>query len=125
LLDFLFGMTDDPSQDVRAEAMRALGHFAVLAAGGELEDETGERIFDSLLRMASSDEEPQLVRRYALESLASFGGRKPIPDLIRSAYDDEDQSVRAGALFAMGRTLDPRWLNVLMSELTAEDPELR
>jgi HEAT repeat protein len=125
LLDVLFSMLGDPSQDVRAEAARALGHFASLAAGGELDGDAGERIYDALLRLATANDEPQLVRRYALESLASFGGRTPIPDLIRAAYDDEDQSRRAGALFAMGRTLDARWLNVLLSELTADDPELR
>jgi HEAT repeat protein len=125
LLDLLLGMIDDESQDVRAEAARALGHFAVLAAGGELDDDTSERIYDSLLRLTSSDDEPQLVRRFALESLASFGRRSPVPDLIRAAYADEDQSTRAGALFAMGRTLDTRWLNIVMSELTADDPELR
>jgi HEAT repeat protein len=125
LLDVLFGMLGDPSQDVRAEAARALGHFAILAAGGELDGDAGERIYEALLRLATASDQPQLVRRYALESLASFGGRTPIPDLIRAAYDDEDQSRRAGALFAMGRTLDARWLNVLLSELTADDPELR
>lgn len=125
LLDLLFGMTGDPSLDVRAEAARALGHFVVLAAGGELDDATGERLYDSLLRLASSEDEPQLVRRYALESLAAFGRREPTSDLIREAYADEDQSMRAGAIFAMGRTLDARWLNTIMSELAAEDPELR
>lgn len=125
LLDRLFGMIGDESQDVRAEAARALGRYVVLAVADELDEDTSERLYDSLLRLASDAGEPQLVRRYALESLASFGRRAPIPDLIREAYDDEDQSMRAGALFAMGRTLDARWLNVLMSELTAEDPELR
>lgn len=125
LLDLLFTMIDDPSPDVRAEAARALGRYVVLAAAEELDEVYEGRLYDALYRLAADPSEHQLVRRYALESLSSFGGRGPIVDLIREAYADEDQSVRAGALFAMGRSLDARWLNIVLSELKSDDPELR
>lgn len=125
LLEMLFGMLEDESPDVRAQAARALGRYVVLAAAEELDEAYEGRLYDSLYRLAADVHEHQLVRRYALESLASFGGRGPIVDLIREAYADEDQSVKAGALFAMGRSLDARWLNIVLSELKSDDPELR
>lgn len=125
LIDAFLALLDDSSQDVRAEAARALGRFAALAAEGDISDADGDRIFSALIDVAGDEAQPYIVRRRALESVAPFGNRGNIYALIREAFDHDDHGLRAGALFAMGKTLDPRWLNVITSEFESDDPEMR
>jgi HEAT repeat protein len=118
-------LLDDESQDVQAEAAKALGRFAVLAAAGELDDDLSDQLFYTLLGVATDETQPYLVRRRALEAVAGFGNRGNVYTLIREAIDDDDHGMRAGALFAMGRTLDARWLDIITSEFESDDPEMR
>lgn len=125
LLNLLLGMLDDESQDIRAEAAQALGRFAVLAASDAFDKTLCDQLFQTLDDIASDPSQPYLVRRRGLESLASFGNRGNIYALIREAIDEDDHGLRAGALFAMGRTLDARWLDIISSEFESDDPEMR
>ncbi len=125
LIDDLVELLADQSQDVRAEAAQALGAFAIRCEAGELPDAEGARLFEVLEQLATDSRESRLVQRRALESLAAFGKRETVRQLIRDAYHHDDQMVRAGALFAMGRSLDQRWFNTLLAELESDDPELR
>jgi HEAT repeat protein len=114
----------DESQDVRAAAAEALAPFADRAASQELDAAQAEALRALLLAVASGTE-PYIVRRRALESAAVFGARPDIVELIRAAYRADDAGLRAGALYAMGRSLDRRWLNVLVNELNSADAEMR
>jgi len=125
LIESFTDLLDDESQDVQAEAAQALGRFAVLAAAGELDDDLADRLFANLLDVASDETRPYLLRRRALEAVAGFGNRGNVYTLIREAIDDDDHGMRAGALFAMGRTLDARWLDIITSEFESDDPEMR
>lgn len=125
LIDELLALLDDVSQDVRAEAAQALGRFATKCELGEIPEETGERIFGRLEALAIDARESHLVSRRALESLAVFVGHPEVPHLIAEAYEHDDQLIRAGALYAMGRTQDVRWLETLIGEFDNEDPEMR
>jgi HEAT repeat protein len=125
LIDELVSLLGDESQDVRAEAARALGAFAVRCEAGELSDAESEKLFAVLERLASDHQESHLVQRRALESLAAFGRRASVDRLIQTAYDHGDQMLRAGALFAMGRSLHRRWFETLLSEFESDDPEMR
>jgi len=125
LIDIFTRLLEDESQDVQAEAAKALGRFAVLAAAEELDDDTADQLFDTLLEAATDESRPYLVRRRALEAVAGFGNRGNVYTLIREAIDDDDHGMRAGALFAMGRTLDARWLDIITSEFESDDPEMR
>jgi HEAT repeat protein len=125
LIEIFTSLLDDESQDVQAEAAQALGRFAILAAAGELDDDIADQLFDTLLSVATDESRPYLVRRRALEAVAGFGNRGSIYTLIREAIDDDDHGMRAGALFAMGRTLDARWLDIVTSEFESDDPEMR
>ena len=116
----------DPSQDVRAEAAQGMGRFAVLAAGGDDVGMDADRLRDVLLDVAADEAEPSLLRRRALEAVAVFGAEdSEIADLIEEAYDGDDPGLRAGSVFAMGRTLDPRWSSTILAELRSDDAELR
>lgn len=125
LLDDLIALLRDPSQDVRAASAQALGAFALRCEAGELSDADSARIYSALSRLASDADESLLVQRRALESLGPFGKRAAVYRLISIAYGHDDQTLRAGALFAMGRSLDPRWFSTVLSELDSSDPEMR
>lgn len=115
----------DPSQDVRAEAARGLDRFAERAADGALDDAAARELRAQLIETAGDERNPLGVRRRALESVAVLGADTDIRGLIRAAYEDEDEGLRASALFAMGRSLDGRWLDVVLDELAGSEPELR
>jgi HEAT repeat protein len=122
LLDFV---DSDPSQDVRSEAAQGLSRFADLAAEEEIESDLADRLRSTLLDVASDPDEPYIVRRRALESVAVFGDQPEIVELIREAYDADDAGLRAGALYAMGRTLDSGWLDAVVHEFGSPDAEMR
>jgi HEAT repeat protein len=122
---FLTLLRDDESLDVRAAAAQGLAPFAERAAEGRLDASTGETIRSVLVALASSRETPYLLRRRALESVATFGRSREIDRLITEAFDSDDPGMRAGAVYAMGRSLDRRWVDVLAIELEGDDVELR
>ncbi len=122
LLDFVDG---DESQDVRSEAAQGLGRFAELAAEDGLEPSIADRLRSTLVTVAGDPGEPYLIRRRALESVAVFGEEPEIVELIRQAYDADDAGLRAGALYAMGRSLDSGWLEAVIHEFTSPDVEMR
>jgi len=126
LLDrFLRLIADDPSQDVQAEAAGALARYADQAAAGDLDDATGKALRDALTELARDEATPFGVRRRALESVGVFGREERVRRVIRDAYEGEEQSLRGSALYAMGRSLDPRWLATVLDELQSPEAELR
>lgn len=122
---YLMLLRNDQSQDVRAEAAQGLATFADRAAEEGLSPERAAEIRSALVAVAGDATEPYLVRRRALESVAVFGSQDRIVDLIREAYDADDHGARAGALYAMGRSLDRRWLPTILAELESADAEMR
>jgi HEAT repeat protein len=122
---FLSILDSDESQDVRAAAAQGLGKFADQASLGELSADDSNRIWTALVETAANSSEPYIVRRKALESVAVYGSLPEIECLIAEAYDADDPGFHAAALYAMGRTLDRRWLDILISELESEDAEMR
>jgi HEAT repeat protein len=118
-------VVDDESQDVRAAAAQGLARFADAALAYESDPSIQERIWSRLYELAQDESEPYIVRRRALESVAVFGRQPEVFRLIRDAYDADDPGFHAGALYAMGRTLDHRWLDILVRELESEDAEMR
>jgi HEAT repeat protein len=126
LPDRFLHLTDtDPSDDVRAEAAQALGKFAERCAEGELDDEIHDRLRNTLLQYAGDAREAFIVRRRCLESVASFGSDPEVRQLIEDAYDEDDDGLRVAAIYAMGKSLDSRWLSSVMMELDNPDAEVR
>lgn len=126
LLDRLRTMlAHDPSQDVRAEAARGLGRFTERAAAGDLDEPVAADLRAGLASLAADEASPYGVRRRALESVGVFGRDGAVRELIRDAYESDDQGLQASALFAMGRSLDRRWLEIVLDELQSSEAELR
>lgn len=118
-------LSDDPSEDVRAEAAKALGRFADLAAEGELSDERADLLRSRLLDVATDPEVAPVIRRRATESVGAFGKDEDVREALESAYGSEDQSMQASAIFGMGRSQDTYWLDLLIGELSSAEAELR
>jgi HEAT repeat protein len=126
LLDRLRAMlSGDPSPDVRAEAAAALERFARQAALGEIGGEIGEELREELLQAAADDETPYAVRRRALEALGPFAAAPRAARFIFEAYDSGDHGLQCSAIYAMGRSLDSRWLPHVLAELENDEPELQ
>jgi HEAT repeat protein len=114
----------DPEDAVRASAASVLGHFAVLADTGHLVKRDCDRLFQALMGALEDDDEPILVRRRALEAIASFR----VPGMhawVQWAYDHADAELRRSSLFAMGKTSDETWLPIAYDELQSDDPAMR
>jgi len=113
----------DSSQDVRAEAVIALGRYVYL---GEIEDiptQTLAQVENLLLRFVNSDE-PKQLRRKSLEALG-FSSRDEVPPLIEKAYRSGDKEWMASALFAMGRSANESWQAQVLEMLESTFPTLR
>ena len=115
----------DPSQDVRAAAARGLGRFAERAAAGDLDEAVARRLRSTLAALAEDETVPYGVRRGALEAVGVFGREERVGELIRDAYEGDDEGLRASALYAMGRSLDTGWFGTLIDELQSPEAELR
>jgi len=115
----------DPSVDVRGEAVRALGAFADRAAEVDPTGDDDPGLRDALLALVAEPDTSYVVRRRALEAVGAFGGHPAVQSLIADAYAADDQSMRASALAAMGRSLNARWLPIVVAELETDEAELR
>jgi HEAT repeat protein len=116
---------DDPSPDVRASAAAALERFAGQAAAGTLSDDEATALRVDLLRAVNDPATPYAVQRRALEALGPLGAQPDVAAAIAEAYESGDHGLQSSAVYAMGRTLDPRWLPAILNELESDDAELR
>jgi HEAT repeat protein len=118
-------LRDDPSDDVRAAAADALS--ATVDAIAEEDSRVLDRgeLIELFSEIIEDQTESPIVRRRALGAIAAFADDPRIPELIRLALDEDDQTLVAGAIFAMGRTASARWLADLAEFFESEDAELR
>ena len=125
LVPELLGMlAADESMSVRAEAAVALGRFALMAELEELDRGSWDRICSSLLQVIRNDDEPIEVRRRSIEAIScmTVAGLRGIID---EAYCHPDRLMQLSALFAMGRSADPFWRDIVVGELSDSDPVVR
>jgi HEAT repeat protein len=115
----------DESEDVRAEAARGMGRFVEMAELGELDPELADRVTGTLLATVSDPAESMHVRSRALESTAILAGNATVLEAIETFFDEEDTGFRATALYAMGRSLQARFLPTILNETSSDDAEIR
>lgn len=103
-------LRSDPETAVRARAAEAVAPYALRAELGELQPSAPGRIRDTLLGVFRDDGEDPTVRAAALASV----GYLDSPD-VKAAIEVglAAQSLRLGAIRAMGRTANPEWLGPL------------
>jgi HEAT repeat protein len=114
----------DASPRVRAAACMALGRFVLLGELEKVDRAPAMLAEEALLETLRNAEQDLEVRRRAVEAIA-YSGEAGVRDIIEAAYYDEDEKMQASALFAMGRSADAYWRNLLIKELDNPNPELR
>jgi HEAT repeat protein len=115
----------DESEDVRAEAARGLGRFAEMAELGDLDPELADRVTSALLATLTDPAESMHVRGRALESASVLAGNATVMGAIGDFFDEEDTGFRSTAIYAMGRSLQARFLPTILNETSSDDAEIR
>jgi HEAT repeat protein len=113
----------DKSVEVREAVASALGRFTYMAHCDKLGPQ-GDKLRDALLTSARDGKEEANVRRRAIEALGYFHGDADVQELIVGAYKKGGRYAES-ALFAMGRSMDDRWQQIVLDELQSERPAMR
>jgi len=114
----------DAAISARAAAASSLGRFVLLAELEELDERYAKLVRDALLEAIHNDDEHLEVRRRAVESIA-YLGEECVREIIAVAYEEPDESMRISAVFAMGRSGDTVWSNIVQDELSSVNPAMR
>jgi HEAT repeat protein len=117
-------LRDDPSISVRAGAAAALGRYVLLGELDKIKARRLARVQEALLETIRSPIEDLEVRRRAVEAIA-YSSTEGVREIIETAYYDEDERMRTSAVFAMGRSADLHWSDLVISELESSNPEMR
>ena len=117
-------LAHDPSDDVRSTAATALGRFVLLGVLGDIAEGPAGQAEAGLRAAWERSGEPVSVRRRVLESL-SYTDTAELHALIGDAYYSDNELMRQSAIFAMGRSANPRWNKIVLSELNGREAAIR
>ena len=116
---FLSLLKEHESADVRAAAANVLGPYVYMGEFDRIHAELLRRVENALLK-AHHEDASELVRRRALESLG-YSSRNEVPDLVRAAYATQETTWLESALFAMGKSADEQWKDLVLAHLKDEN----
>ena len=117
-------MEEDPTEEVRAKAAGALGHFVVIGEWEIISPKETEPIVEALLAQMDDPNTPEAIQRSALESLgAAYHPR--VSELIRAAYNGNNYRMQVSAVCAMGNSTDNQWTPFIIEEFEHPDAEMR
>jgi len=114
----------DPSNSVRAAAVSGLGRFIYQGEFEEIPQDAFEKVKQTVVAIWSNQQETTEVRRRALEAIANCS-HEIVPSAIKYAYESGDHLLQVSAIFAMGRSCDSQWGDIILDEITSDDAELR
>lgn len=120
---FMHMSEHDPDPEVRAASAAALSTYIYMGEVEDISPKKLQQVEECLFRLTSGSDAP-LVRRRALEALG-FSSRKEVVGLIENAYASPDVDWLVTALFAMGRSANPRWNPQVLKMLTHQRPVVR
>ena len=112
----------DPEAMVREAAAERLAGFAYEAEVGKLTQDDARRIEAVLLERAQSETEAATVRGAALASAGYFSTERVRAEIRRAL---NRSGLRVSAIRAIGRNIDPVWLETLAEQMGSEDPDVR
>ncbi|GIV98299.1 MAG: PBS lyase [Herpetosiphonaceae bacterium] len=118
-------MNHDEAQEVRAAAATGLGHFSYMAAVEEIDEQVAQDLLEALLETFHRPGETVEVRRRALESLGYYSDDPDVIAIITAAFASGEELWQQSALFAMGRSMSPRWMDEVSAALRSDRPALR
>jgi HEAT repeat protein len=125
LMDRLIAVAQrDDNTEVRAAALTDLGRFILLGELGDLPESKTVKAQNIALKLYNDLTQPVDVRRRALEAIANCG-HDSVTNAIKQAYRSSNRQMQISAVFAMGRTCDEQWEDIVLQELQSEDAEMR
>ena len=114
--------TDD-APSVKARALVSLGKYILLGEYEEIPELIAYEAQQLAFELHTDTSQPLEVRRRALEALSNSSHAQK-DKLIQNAYHSPEHLLRVSAVFAMGRTCDKKWEDILLEELDGEDTEI-
>ncbi|TVR20086.1 MAG: HEAT repeat domain-containing protein [Anaerolineaceae bacterium] len=114
----------DDNRDVRAAALSSLGRYILMGEVGDLSPEETRNAEETVIRIWQNESSDLEVKRRALEAIANCS-HEIVPHAIQQAYDNPSSEMRASAIFAIGRTADKRWQDIVMAEIDNPEPAIR
>ena len=117
-------MLSDPDEEVRALAAATIGHYVLLAEWEVIPPESTNAAVDALLSVLDEADTPKPLQRSALESVSASSHAR-VKALVEEAYDSGDHEMQISAVYAMGRTVDKRWIPIIIDEMESHSSEMR
>lgn len=125
VLDLMIHLAvQDPHTLVRAAGTGALGRFILMGELGELDEINTKRAQQTAIQLYKDPAQDTLVRRRALEAIA-HSSLPFVSKAIKEAYENADHDLRISAVYAMGKSCDTRWEDIILTEIDSDDPEMR
>lgn len=120
---FLSILTDESSVDLRAVTASVLGKYIYRGEVDKIGKDQQIEIENHLLSVLEN-EGPRKLQRRALEAI-SFSSRDEVRDHILRAYKSNEEDWVASALFAMGRSYDHDYCDLVVDKLQHTSPKIR
>ncbi|HEY3342331.1 MAG TPA: HEAT repeat domain-containing protein [Anaerolineae bacterium] len=114
----------DPSPLVRAASATALGRFLLLGEMERISRLRRDQVYSALMGAILISPPDSVVYQHALESLA-YTSNEEVQTLISDAYASENLALRVTAVFAMGRSGDKQYSDLVRNELNSVLPAMR
>ena len=121
---FIHILHEAPDDLTRVACIQALGNFVLWGELQKIRQHPFDMARKALITIYQAPEASLAVRRQALESL-SYTGEDRVPEMIAAAYEHEAEEMRISAVFAMGRSADERWAEIVTQELANPNPAMR
>ena len=120
---FLSVLDEEECIDVRAVTTSVLGKYIYRGELDKISAEIKTQIEEKLLQILESDQ-PSQVQRRALEAI-SYSSRPEINKHILEAYNNVNEDWIASAVFAMGRSFDHQFSEMVFDQLQHTSPKVR
>jgi HEAT repeat protein len=117
-------LRSDPSPLVRAASATALGRFLLLGEMERISRLRRDQAYSALMGAILTSPPDSIVYQHALELLA-YTSNEEVEGLIRDAYASGNMALRVTAVFAMGRSSDKQYSELVRKELTSVLPAMR
>jgi HEAT repeat protein len=124
LVPFFLTVLDlEESVDLRAVTASVLGKYVYRGELDKIGKKLKKKIEDKLLTLLEGDL-PQQIQLRALEAI-SYSSREEVKDHILAAYENDLDDWVASALFAMGRSYDHQYSELVLDKLQHTSPKVR
>lgn len=120
---FLDMIANDPSTEVRAVAIEAVGRFVLMGQLSKIDSHQLKEIEDLLLEILSREND-MVLHGGCIESLG-YSSRPEVESIIQQAYESQEERLQTSSIIAMGRTANEIWDDAILQEMESHSPMLR